>query len=279
MRPIFLLSCLLAALPAWSQTAPTRIVSMNLCSDLLLLPLVPRERIASLSSLAANPAYSPLAASASEIPANRAQADEVLQFQPDLVLASIFSAGQTVALLQRLGYRVERLPIPTSLEEVLAVMNLVGTLTDSQALAAQLVEELQHDIEIVRSRFAPITAGKTAVFFNSNGYSYGTGTLHDDFITSLGMHNLASDAGLTGPAQLPMERLVAGQPDYIFMNSPRATDQQMALPLSQHPALGKLLRHSRVINLEDAWFDCGNASILQAYRALASALVTMDMGL
>jgi iron complex transport system substrate-binding protein len=167
---------------------------------------------------------------------------------------------------------VEQLPVPDSLEEVYGVMHLVGTLTGSQETADQLVSALQQDIDDARGRVTPFTIGKKAVFFSGNGYSYGATTLHDDFITSMGMHNLAAEAGLNGPAQLPLEELVSGQPDFIFMNTARTTDQQLALPLLQHPALGKLLVNSRVINLEDAWFDCGNASILQAYELLVSLL-------
>jgi iron complex transport system substrate-binding protein len=272
MRFIIPLILLLTALPLWAQTAPARIVSMNLCSDLLLLPLVPPERIASLSTLAANPDYSPLAEAAAGIPANRAQADEVLLFQPDLVLTSIFSASQAAGLLQRLGSRVERLDVPASLDAIYAVMDQVGKLTDTQATAQLLIADLQDAIAGSRAQSTLVTGGKTAVFFSANGYSYGAGTLHDDFITSLGMRNLAADAGLHGPAQLPLEALVAGQPDYIFMNTARETDAQLARPLSNHPALARLLQNTRMIALQDAWFDCGNASILQAYQTLASVL-------
>ena len=42
--------------PAPAATPPRRIVSLNLCTDQILLDLVPRDRIAALSELVADPA-------------------------------------------------------------------------------------------------------------------------------------------------------------------------------------------------------------------------------
>ena len=67
--------------------APQRVVSVNLCADLLLLALLPRDRIVSLSPYAADAAMSPLAAQASGIAINHAQVEEIIGMRPDLVLA------------------------------------------------------------------------------------------------------------------------------------------------------------------------------------------------
>ena len=273
MRKALLFICWLAAMPCMSQPAPSRIVSMNLCSDLQLLSLVEKQRIVSLSSLATNPLYSPLAAEAVGIASNRAQADEVLQYQPDLVLTSVFSASQAANLLQRLGYRVERLEIPDSVSAVFRLIEHVGELTGTQSLAKTRIDMLQQEIAAITSSLETLTAGKSAVFLSGNGYSHGAGTLQDDFIKSLGMQNVAADAGLIGPAPLHLETLVHGMPDFIFMNTARPADQYMAMPLSKHPALRSMMQDSRLINLQDAWFECGDVHILAAYRKLAGELL------
>ena len=75
---------------------------MNLCTDQLLLLLVERNRIASLSYFASDPGYSVLADMAAGIPVNRGQADEVITFAPDLILTSQFSATLAANLLERM---------------------------------------------------------------------------------------------------------------------------------------------------------------------------------
>src|SRR5690606_7835098 len=201
---------------AQQAPAPQRIVSMNLCTDQLLLLLVAPERIASLSYFAADPAYSWLAPRAQPIPLNRGQAEEVLAFAPDLVLTSQFSATLAANLLQRLGQDVERLGFARTRDEVYAQIRQVATWTGSEASAEQLIGEIVATIARERQNLLPRLQGKSAAFFASNGFSYGANTLQHDFLTSLGLRNVAAEAGLQGPAQLPLETLLAAAPDFLF---------------------------------------------------------------
>ena len=59
---------LLGASAALQAGSGGRIVSINLCTDQLLLLLAPRSRIASVSHLAANPLYSAYADRAGGLP-------------------------------------------------------------------------------------------------------------------------------------------------------------------------------------------------------------------
>jgi iron complex transport system substrate-binding protein len=269
-----LLAPLSAALstPLLAQELPQRIVSMNLCTDQLLLLLVDHERIASLSYFAADPAYSYLAVQAQDIPLNRGQADEVLAFEPDLVLTSQFSATLAANLLERLGVRVERLGFATTAEEVYAQMRQVAALTGNDAEAASLITSVQAVIRNEQERLRPQLLGKSAVFFASNGFSYGAGSLQHDFITSLGLRNVAADAGLYGPAQLPLEVLLAAQPDFLFTDRRSALDTKLAHPLLQHPALAALSTQTRVFELPDVLFQCAGPQLAEAYRAFAAQL-------
>ena len=58
-----------------------RIVSLNLCADQILVDLVPRERIAAVSHLAADPWSSAVAEKARGIPWTRGKAEEVLAYR------------------------------------------------------------------------------------------------------------------------------------------------------------------------------------------------------
>lgn len=260
------------ALPAAAQDAPQRIVSMSLCTDQLLLRLVEPQRIASLTYLAADPAYSSLAAQAQGIPANRAQAEEVLVFAPDLILTSQFSATLAANLLERLGHPVYRLGFAATAGEVYAQIRETAAATRTTERGEALVTELQAVIETERQRLVPRLRGKRAAFFASNGFSYGTGSLQHDFLVSLGLLNVAAEAGLHGPARLPLETLIAAQPDFVLVDRRGQLDMQLAQPLLQHPALAAPGASMRLIDMPDNLFQCAGPEFAEAYRHFATQL-------
>ena len=94
---------------------PQRIVSINLCTDLMLLTLAQRHQVASVTFLAANPDYSYLAAEVDGLDINHSFAEEIIPLDPDLILASDYTPPNTIHFLRTLGYRVEQLPIPQSI--------------------------------------------------------------------------------------------------------------------------------------------------------------------
>lgn len=267
-----LVSFLLCAAPLYAQDLPQRIVSMNLCTDQLLLLLVEPRRIASLSYFAADPAYSPLAAQARALPANRGQAEEVLAYAPDLILTSQFSATLAANLLERLGHPVHRLGFAATADEVYAQVREVAELTGTAAQAERLVAELQAAIRTEQQDLLPRLRGRSAAFFASNGFSYGSATLQHDFLASLGLRNVAAEAGLRGPAQLPLELLLAAQPDFLLVDSRNALDAQLAHPLLRHPALAALGGRTRVLDMPDTFFQCASPQLLEAYRRFSAHL-------
>ena len=85
------------------------VVSLNLCTDQMLVLLAP-EKIAALSTLARDPSLSYVAPQAVQLPIVRASAEAVLRLRPDLVVAAPYGAQTTLALLQQ-----ERVPSPARL--------------------------------------------------------------------------------------------------------------------------------------------------------------------
>ena len=85
---------------------PKRDVSMNLCTDQLVLLIAKRSRIASVSYLARGPLFSHLANRAQDIPINHGLAEEILPLEPDLVLVGSHTIRPTTVLLRKLGIKV-----------------------------------------------------------------------------------------------------------------------------------------------------------------------------
>src|SRR5262245_6215272 len=78
-----------ALCPAAGQAddAPRRIVSLDLCTDQLMLELAPREHIAAVTHLAADPTVSAIPDKARGLAITHGGAEDVLRLDPDLVLA------------------------------------------------------------------------------------------------------------------------------------------------------------------------------------------------
>ena len=103
-----------------------RCASINLCGDQLVLSLADPEQILTVSWLAADPEESMLWDLASRFPLNYGSAEELLRFDPDVVIAGTYTAGFTRALLKRLGYEIIEVAPETTLEHIEKNMRLVG---------------------------------------------------------------------------------------------------------------------------------------------------------
>ena len=83
------------------ERPPRRIVSLDLCTDQLLIELVDRARIAAVTHLAADPAVSAIPDKARGLAITRGAAEDVLRYDPDLILAGPFGVAASVDLLRR----------------------------------------------------------------------------------------------------------------------------------------------------------------------------------
>ncbi|HSC66270.1 MAG TPA: ABC transporter substrate-binding protein, partial [Cellvibrio sp.] len=195
---------------AAAQTAnaiPERIASLNICIDQLLWELVPHERLVSISYLTADPIWSPIAKQVQGMPLNHGLAEEIVPLRPDIIFAGEFDQRSPIELLQKLGKRVERLPLPRTLEDInVQIVQLAG-MVGAQAKAQQMVEKINAQIAELKTA----SAGKTpltAFWYSSNGVVIGDGTLEHEFMQLAGLRNLASERGMFGFNQLDLELLL-----------------------------------------------------------------------
>ncbi|MBI3303455.1 MAG: ABC transporter substrate-binding protein, partial [Deltaproteobacteria bacterium] len=125
-----------------THPGPRRIVSLNLCTDQLVLALADRNAVRSVTWLARDPKISMLAAEAAYIPVNHGLAEEIVPLAPDLVLAGIYTTRPTVALLQRFGARVVEVDVPQSVpdmyEQIRTVARLFGHPERGEAMVAAM---------------------------------------------------------------------------------------------------------------------------------------------
>ncbi len=276
--PGLLACCLLLHLAtgATAQQAaePRRIASLNLCTDLLLLELVPRERIVSLTYWAADPDMSYLADQVGDIPLNRSLAEEIVPQQPDLVLAGQFSDVKVVELLRRMNHRVAVLDVPLTLagmrEYILEFGELVGEPSRAEALAAQLDRRLA--LVSARARQAAGGAPLAAVY-GPQGVSPGRDTLMNDLLMLADIRNLAAELDIVSYGTLSLEALVMAQPDVLILDDLSGDTNSIAHQAMRHPVLLRQFAAGQVMNLPPSLMACvGPTSAEAAERLLALRL-------
>lgn len=263
---------LFAADPAAAgSSGGPRVMSLNLCTDQLALQLLPRARIASVSDLAADPAYSTVAEQAAGLPVNHARAEEVLARDPDIVLAGKYAHDRrgTLRLLRRLDYRVVEVAPPRSLADVRRQIRRVARAVGAEARGAALIARLDARLAAARPRDPQTEV--TAAIYQPNGITVGPGDLPHAVLKAAGLTNLAARFGLRGLVPLPLERLVAARPDVLVLQTRRSDAPALATRLLRHPALAGLRRHATVVRIPAPLWSCPGPQVADAVARLAAA--------
>lgn len=243
--------------------APARVVSANVCTDQLAMLLAAPGQLVSVSHLARDPMASAMAEAARGLPVNRGGAEEIFLMRPDLVLAGSEAAQTGVAMLRRLGVRVELFAPERSLEDVRASIARMGAVLGRERAAARMLAGFDARLAALRAD----TGGPRprAALYHANGYAPGEGSLAGAMLRAAGFANIAAERGIAGGGHLPLEVLVMAGPDLV-VTGPRFPGASRGEALLEHPALAGLRR----AELADARWVCGTPMLLDALDELVA---------
>jgi iron complex transport system substrate-binding protein len=254
---------LLATLPreAPAGEPPARVVSINLCTDQLALLLARPGQLAAVSRVAHDPVASALWQQAADLPTVPPDAEAIGRLDADLVLAGTWDPPATLALLRRLGYRVETFGLESSFDDIRAHVTRMGDLLGTPDRATALLAEM--DAELAR----PLPPGPPprAALFSANGYTSGSGTLAHEILTAAGFSNIAAERGLAGLVRLPLEVLVMSDPD-LLVTGQNYGSPALAQSILRHPA-ARSLAAGRAAVTDNLWV-CGTPLAAEAVAAL-----------
>jgi len=269
--PMMALAGLLAASLVGDAGAepPQRIVSINICGDLLALSLAPRARIASVTFLAADPVMSPIAKIADGVPLNYGKAEEVLAFEPDLVLAGRYTTRATVALLERLGYPVLELDIAQTLDDVRAQIRTAAVAMGVPEAGEKMIAKL--DARIAAAAAMRGESRPLAAVYGPNGFTPGPRTLSGSLIAIAGFENLAARAGILYWGNLSVEQLLLARPDVLIVEAEHDGVYALASQILTHPALTRLRDRITVAEVPRPLWSCPGPWIIDALDRLAAA--------
>lgn len=248
--------------------APQRILSMNLCSDLLLLQLAPRARIASVSHLAHEGAQVLFPGRDAGIAINHGAAEDIVNLKPDLILVGDTSTPMTRALARRVGARVVEVRSASSLAEARAILLRLGDDIAEPARAAALVARFDATLAGVAAR--PPRLRPRVIAWSGGAFVPGAGSLIDDIIAKAGADNLAAQPGGSGSA-FDVEALIAAHPDALLYGAERSGPASMHSAESQHRLVRRLYAR-RSIAYNDVAATCGLPQSADAARDLRDGL-------
>ncbi|MEO0426074.1 MAG: ABC transporter substrate-binding protein [Pseudomonadota bacterium] len=252
---------------AESDGPPSRVVSMNLCTDQLAMMLAAPGQLVSVSYLAQDPSGSAMAEEARAYPTNRGLAEEIFLLEPDLVIAGTFTTRATVGLLRRLGVPVAEFEPANGLSDIRDRLVQMGDLLGREAQAARVLAAFDADLAEARVSDGPRPRAAT---YYANSYTSGAGTLANSVIDAAGLDNLGAALGIKGGGRLALETLVTEAPDLVITGRKFETPA-LAQEVLAHPALAALQDEAGTAPVADRDWVCGTPKVLAAIRRLAAA--------
>ena len=264
------IATLLFALPAHAAP-PQRVVSLNVCTDQILVDLVPKARIAAVTHLAADATISAAPEKFADLSASHGSAEDVLARDPDLIIASAYSTPATVDLLTRLGRRVVVVPFPENIAGVRAAIMQIAVAAEADDAGAKLIADFDARIARVRARPLPSEQRPTALVYQVNNYVAGRGTLIDEALEIAGFRNGGAALRHVASGQTSLESILAAPPDVLVLATRPDTYKTVVGDNLRHPALSRLMQHLPSLVLPWPLWLCGTQHIATAIELLSDA--------
>jgi iron complex transport system substrate-binding protein len=270
-RPIAVASLAMVGLSAPALAAPLpRIVSMNVCTDQLLLPLADPTQILGLSRFSHDAWQSWAAQDARRYPSLSGGAEDVLVLKPDVVVVSQFDKRSTRELLKAQGLRLAEFSLPRNLDEVKAQIRQMGEIVQHGDRAEAEIARL--DAAMARAREVVVEKHYSVLPVSRRGWVAGSDNLVSSLLSETGLFNAASELGVGGGGLVSLEEIVKAKPDFLLVSEAddRAEDDGSAFLL--HPALERFYPPSKRIVIPERLTVCGGVMLADALDVLVKEL-------
>jgi iron complex transport system substrate-binding protein len=269
LLPIFVIEDVgqVAAAPL-SHGAPPRagrIMSLKICTDELLLDLVPASRIASVTFLSREPAALRMWPQGANVPVNHGTAEEILATHPDLILTDPFMAPSLRPLLAKSGAKILEVPPAEDFAQIRAVTRMVARAVGEEARGEALIAQMDADLRDVaahRPQKALTVAG-----WGGGGFVPGTGGLFDVMLTAAGARNVVRGTF----AYYDVESLIDANPDALVYGDTYRGTASLRADQDLHPALLKRYGDRRISYA--SLYGCGVPESGRVAKSLQDALL------
>ncbi len=254
----------LLCLTGQAAAAPQHIMSLKVCTDELLLDLVPPSRIASVTFLSREKASLRQWPQAATIPVNHNTAEEILAAHPDLILTDPFIAPSLRPLLAKTGAKVVEVSPAENFEQIRASVRLMAKAVGEEARGEALIAHMDAQLrDLAAHRPAKVL---TVAEWGGGGYVPGRGGLFDAILTAAGARNV--EQGSFG--YYDVESLIAANPDALIYGDTYDGTTSLRADQDLHPALMRRYAGRRISY--SPLYGCGVLQSADVAKQLQEAL-------
>ena len=249
-------------------------MSLKVCTDALLMDLVPQSRIASVTYLSREKAALRLWPEAAALPVNHNTAEEVLAQKPDLIVTDTFTAPAMRALIAKSGARVVEIAPAEDFPAIRRATRQLAAAVGETARGENLIARM--DAKLAALAKTPPQQPIRVAGWGGGGYVPGRGTLFDAILAAAGAQNIAGG----GDGFYDVEALLAARPDILAFGDDYAGTPSLRADQDSHPVLMKYFANRR-ITYPSALLGCGlpeSAGAAAQLRALLLAAMKKPGG-
>lgn len=247
---------------------PLRVMSMNQCTDQLVLALLPPERIASVSWLARDPSGSVMAAQASRVAVSHAQAEEVLAQRPDLIVTGSFSTPALRSLLRRLHYPLVEVDQAASIPDIRRITRQVAAAVGERARGEAMIADMDGKLATLARDPAPPVR---IVAWDRTGFAAGEGTLYDTLLAAAGVRNVVREAMMSHYRRPDVEVLLKVDPALLVQGALDPHGASLGDDAVRH-ALVRRRWGARTLIVPQRDYACGTPMLADAALRLRARL-------
>lgn len=244
---------------------PHRIMSLKVCTDELLLDLVPPARIASITFLSQEKASLQVWPQGARVPVNHGTAEEILTARPDLILTDPFVAPALRPILAKSGAKIVEVPPAENFAQIRDVVRLVAKAVGEEARGEALIVRMDATLRDLEAHKP--AKRLTVMEWGGGGFVPGRGGLFDAMVTAAG-GKVVGQGGY-----YDVESLIAAKPDALVYGDTYHGTTSLRADQDLHPALMKRYAGRRIGFR--SLYGCGVPAAADSARQLQDALRAM----
>lgn len=237
------------------------IMSLKVCTDELLLDLVPPSRIASVTFLSREKASLKVWPQGARVPVNHNTAEEILATKPDLILTDPFMAPSMRPILAKSGAKILEVPPAETFDQIRQVVRLVAQAVGEEARGEALIARMDATLRSIEAHKPARVL--TVMEWGTGGFP-GGGGLFDAMV-------MAAGGRVVGEGSYhDVESMIAVDPDALAYGDTYAGTTSLRADQDLHPALMKRYAGKRISYR--SLYGCGVPEAAQTAKQLQDAL-------
>jgi iron complex transport system substrate-binding protein len=247
-----------------------RVVSINMCTDQLLLALADPPQILGLSPYARDPARSWAADAAARYPELSGGAEEVLMLAPDLVVSGRYTKRSTREILETQGVAVAEFDSAQTIEDTKLQIVRMGEHLRQEDRATAAIARI--DAALMRVRAAASRKPFRVLPLARRGWVAGGDSLMSALLSAAGLVNASDELGFKSGGFASLEQVVMARPDFLLVESERDFAEDQGVALLMHPVIEKLYPRGKRLLMPEKLTVCGGPMLAEALDRLTAEI-------